>query len=113
MMVAQIAHRLPQILLALGAEDLGGGALVLGIGSPEENPAPPTGVVGSAHGQADGDIFSFEFDGGEFVNDCFACFENAISRGVCAHAQPSGWCVPRYRQRSLTQYENGPQFANG
>src|SRR5258708_37534131 len=90
MMVAQIAHRLPQILLALGAEDLGGGALVLGIGSPEENPAPPTGVVGSAHGQADGDIFSFEFDGGGVVEDLFPFFQKPVTSRVVAPSHAAG-----------------------
>jgi len=70
-MIPQVAHRLPQVRLRRGAEDLGGGALGFGVGSAEQHPPAPDPVLGPAYLEANGDELSVESDGGEVVDDRF------------------------------------------
>src|SRR5207245_8548375 len=46
--VAEIAHGLPQVGLGGGAKDLGGGALHLRVRSPEQESAPHDSILGAA-----------------------------------------------------------------
>ena len=46
-MVSQVAHRLPEVLLRCGAEDLRGRALVLGVLRTEQDAAAPNAVLGA------------------------------------------------------------------
>ena len=71
MVIPQIADREPQVLLGCGAEDLRGGALVLGLFGPEQDTPPPGPVFGMPQGEPDEDTLSFESNGGEIVNDSF------------------------------------------
>lgn len=77
-MVTQVAHGEPQILLGNRAENLSRGAFVLGLLGSEMDPAAPHPIVGAPQGEPNGDTLSFESNGGEIVNRCFAY------RGCCA-----------------------------
>jgi len=88
MMIAQVPHRLPQLLLRGSAEDLGRGALVLGVLRAKKHPTAPDGVLGASDREAYSDELSVEPNRGEVVNDCFAWFRNARSRRLCGHADP-------------------------
>lgn len=70
--VTQVANGEPQVLLGDRAEDLGRGALVLGLLGAEMDPAAPHPIVGTPQGEPNSDTLSFEFDGGKIVNDGFA-----------------------------------------
>lgn len=74
MMVPQIAHREPEILLGVGAENLGRGALVLGLLGAEMNSPAPHPILGAPDREPNGDTLSFESNGEEIVNDCFAYY---------------------------------------
>ena len=87
-MIAQVPHRLPELRFRRGAEDLRGGALVLGVGGPEQHTPAPDGVVRAPDGEAYSDELSIEPNRGEVVNDGFAGFRNAKSRRLCGHADP-------------------------
>src|SRR5438093_10559147 len=76
-MVPQVADRLPQIRLRRRAEDLGGGALRLGVWRPEQDAAAPDPVLSPAYQETYGDELSVESDGGKVVND-------RVDRVVCA-----------------------------
>src|SRR3989449_10748270 len=66
-----------------GAEDFRRGPFGLGIGSPEQDPAPPDAVLGAAHLEADGDELSVESDGGKVVNDRFARIGWVVACRLC------------------------------
>lgn len=75
MVVPQVAHGQPQVLLGDGAEDLGRGALVFGLLGAKMNPPAPHPVVGTTQGEPNGDTLSFESNGGKIVNDGFAYYQ--------------------------------------
>ena len=68
-MIPQVPHRLPEIRLAHGAENLSRGAFVLSVLGPEENPTPPGAILRPPDGETDGDTLPFELYGGEIMND--------------------------------------------
>src|SRR5207247_10908845 len=70
-MIPQVAHRLPQVRLRRGAEDLRGGALRLGVRRAEQDPPAPDSVLGPAYLEANGDELSVESNGGKVVDDRF------------------------------------------
>jgi len=72
MVVPQVAHGEPQLLLGVGAEDLGGGTLVLGLLGAKVNPAAPHPILGAPNGEPNGDTLAFKANGGKIVNDCFS-----------------------------------------
>jgi hypothetical protein len=74
MVVPQVADREPQVLLGIGAKDLGRGALVLRLFSAEMNPATPHAILGAPQCEPNGDTLTFESNGGEIVDDCFAYY---------------------------------------
>src|SRR5205807_1440646 len=84
--VAQVAHRLPQVRLRRGAEDLGRRALRLGVGSPEQDPAPPHAVLAAADLETNGDELSVEANGGEIVDDRVARVRCVEACRLCGHA---------------------------
>src|SRR5207302_5301296 len=67
--VPQVADRLPQVLLRRGAEDLGGGALSLGVRRAEQHAPAPDPVLGAAHQETYGDELSVESNGGKVMDD--------------------------------------------
>lgn len=72
MVVPQVAHGQPQVLLGDSAENLGRGPLVFGLLGAKMNPPAPHPIVGTTQGEPNGDTLSFESNGGEIVNDGFA-----------------------------------------
>jgi hypothetical protein len=71
MVVPQVAHGKPQVLLGDGTEDFGRGALVLGLLGAKMDPPAPHPIVGTTQGEPNGDTLSFESNGGEIMNDGF------------------------------------------
>src|SRR2546426_4988383 len=64
-MIPQVAHRLPQVRLRRGAENLRGGALRLGVRRAEQDPPAPDSVLGPAYPEANGDELSVDSEGGK------------------------------------------------
>src|SRR5882672_610887 len=88
MMIAQVAHRLPQVRLRGGAEDLRRGALRLGVGRAEQHPPAPDPVLRPAYLEANGDELSVESDGGEIVDDRFGRIRCVVACRLSGHADP-------------------------
>src|SRR5882762_387191 len=86
MVVTQVAHRLPQVRLRGGAEDLRGGALRLGVRRAEQHPPAPDRVLGPAYLEANGDELSVESDGGEVVDDRFGRIRCVVACPDSRHA---------------------------
>src|SRR2546426_4549851 len=88
MMIPQVAHRLPQVRLRRGAEDLRRGALRLGVRRAEQHPPAPDPVLGPAYLEANGDELSVESDGGEVVDDRFGRIRCVVACRLSGHADP-------------------------
>jgi hypothetical protein len=88
MVVPEVPHGQPQVLLGNRAEDLGRGALVLGLLGAEMDPPAPYPILGAPQGEANGDTLSFESNGGKIVNDCFAYCRGLRPCRLCGHADP-------------------------
>src|SRR2546426_1848413 len=88
MMIPQVPHRLPQVRLRDGAEDLRRGALRLGIGCPEQHAPTPDPVLGPAYLEANGDELSVESDGGKVVDDRFVRIGCVVACRLSGHADP-------------------------
>src|SRR6267143_2531709 len=92
-MITQVAHRLPQVRLRGGAEDLRGGALRLGVRRAEQHPPAPDRVLGAAYLEANGDELSVESDGREVVDDRFVRIGCVVACRLSGHADPrAGLC---------------------
>src|SRR5437016_8537089 len=87
-MIPQVAHRLPQVRLRRGAEDLRGGALRLGVRRAEQDPPAPDSVLGPAYLEANGDELSVESDGGKVVDDHFGRIGCVVACRLSGHADP-------------------------
>ncbi len=107
MVVSQIADGEPQVLLRRSAEDLRGGAFVLGFFRPEENAPPPGPVFGVPQGEPNEDTLSFEPYSGEIVNDCFVWRRNRLTCRLCGHVEPWAGLGKDYREERVTQYVRG------
>src|SRR5882672_1720861 len=93
MMIPQVAHRLPQVGLRGGAEDLRRGALRLGVRRAEQHPPAPYPVLGPAYLEAYGDELSVESDRGEVVDDRFGRIRCIVACRLSGHADPrAGLC---------------------
>src|SRR5438093_183958 len=68
-MIPQVAHRLPQILLRAGAENLRAGALCFRPFRPKEDAATPEAVFGAAQGESDVYGLSVKANRGQVVDD--------------------------------------------
>src|SRR2546430_13011897 len=79
-MIPQVAHRLPQVRLRRGAEDLRGGTLRLGVRRAEQDPPAPDSVLGPSYLEANGDELSVESDGGKVVDDRFGRIGCVVAR---------------------------------
>src|SRR5438309_10509431 len=88
MMIPQVPHRLPQVRLRGGAEDLRCGALRFGIRCPEQHPPTPDPVLGPAYLEANGDELSVESDGGKVVDDRFVRIGCVVACRLSGHADP-------------------------
>src|SRR5258708_6614334 len=71
MVVAQVAHRKPQVLLRGGAEDLGRDALAVLALEGEVQPRAPDAILSTADGETDGDDLAVEPDGRQIVQQRF------------------------------------------
>src|SRR3989454_9851685 len=92
-MITQVAHRLPQVRLRRGAEDLRRGALRLGVRRAEQHPPAPDPVLGPAYLETNGDELSVESDGGEVVDDRFGRIRCVVACRLSGHADPrAGLC---------------------
>ena len=107
MVIPQITHREPEVLLGVCAEDLRGSALVLGFFCPEQDAPPPGPVFGVPQGEPDEDTLSFESNGGEIVNDCFVWGRNRLTCRLCNHVEPWAGLGKDYRGEGVTQYVRG------
>src|SRR5437667_181978 len=87
-MIPQVAHRLPQVRLRRGAEDLRGGALRLGVRRAEQDPPAPDSVLGPAYLEANGDELSVESNGGKVVDDRFGRIGCVVACRLSGHADP-------------------------
>src|SRR6266576_3499737 len=87
-MIPQVAYRLPQVRLRRGAEDLGRGALRLGVRRAEQHPPTPDPVFRPAYLEANGDELSVESDGGKVVDDCFVRIGCVVACRLSGHADP-------------------------
>src|SRR5213083_646673 len=87
-MIPQVAHRLPQVRLRRGTEDLRGGALRLGVRRAEQDPPAPDSVLGPAYLEANGDELSVESDGGKVVDDRFGRIGCVVACRLSGHADP-------------------------
>src|SRR5437762_2224857 len=87
-MIPQVAHRLPQVRLRRGAEDLRGGALRLGVRRAEQDPPAPHSVLGPAYLEANGDELSVESNGGKVVDDRFGRIGCVVACRLSGHADP-------------------------
>src|SRR6185503_434089 len=67
--IAQIPHRLPQVLLRGGAENLCTGSLCLGPFRAEQDATAPHAILGAAKGESDVYGLSVEADGRQVVDD--------------------------------------------
>src|SRR5256712_496336 len=93
MVIPQVPHRLPQVRLLRGAEDLRGGALRLRVRRPEQHPPAPDPVLGAAYLEANGDELSVESDGGKVVDDRFGRIGCVVACRLSGHADPrAGLC---------------------
>src|SRR2546426_7914539 len=88
MLIPQVPHRLPQLRLRRGAEDLRGGALRLGVRRAEQHPPAPDPVLGAAYLEANGDELSVESDGGKVVDDRFGRIGCVVACRLSGHADP-------------------------
>src|SRR6266849_2453243 len=92
-MITQVAHRLPQVRLRGGAEDLRRGALRLRVRRAEQHPPAPYPVLGPAYLEANGDELSVESVRGEVVDDSFGRIRCVVACRLSGHADPrSGLC---------------------
>src|SRR2546430_14834976 len=87
-MIPQVAYRLPQVRLRRGAEDLGRGALRLGVRRAEQHPSAPDPVLRPAYLEANGDELSVESNGGEVVDDRFGRIGCVVACRLSGHADP-------------------------
>src|SRR2546421_11391709 len=87
-MIPQVAHRLPQVRLRRGTEDLRGGALRLGVRRAEQDPPAPDSVLGPSYLEANGDELSVESDGGKVVDDRFGRIGCVVACRLSGHADP-------------------------
>src|SRR6266699_6932256 len=87
-MIPQVAYRLPQVRLRRGAEDLGRGALRLGVRRAEQYPPAPDPVFRPAYLEANGDELSVESNGGEVVDDRFGRIGCVVACRLSGHADP-------------------------
>src|SRR5947208_16862542 len=87
-MLPEVAHRLPQVRLRRGAEDLRRGALRLGVRRAEQHSPAPDPVFGPAYLEANGDELSVESDGGEVVDDRFGRIGCVVAGRLSGHADP-------------------------
>src|SRR5882724_9889180 len=86
--IPQVAHRLPQIRLRRGAEDLRRGAFRLGVRRAEQDAPAPDPVLGPAYLEANGDELSVESDGGKVVDDRFGRIRCVVACRLSGHADP-------------------------
>src|SRR6266550_1598253 len=87
-MIPQVAYRLPQVRFRRGAEDLGRGALRLGVRRAEQHPPAPDPVFRPAYLEANGDELSVESNGGEVVDDRFGRIGCVVACRLSGHADP-------------------------
>lgn len=104
MVVSQVPNGEPQILLGGGAEDLGGGALMLGLFRPKQDAPAPRAVLGVSQGEPNEDTLSFKSYGGEIVNDCFVWCLNRLTCRLCGHVEPWAGLEKDYSAGPLSQY---------
>src|SRR5881396_1376870 len=103
-MIPQVPHRLPQILLRAGAEDLRAGALHFrSLGAEHDAPTPDT-VFGAAEGKADVYGLSVKADGGQIMDDRIGRSSWCVSGRLCRHADPGAGLKQHYKWLGVTQY---------
>jgi hypothetical protein len=107
MVVSKIPNGKPQILLRDGAEDLSGGALMLGLFRTKQDAPAPGAVLGVPEGEPNKDTLSFKPYGGEIVNDSFVWCLNRLTCRLCGHVEPWAGLGKDYRDRGVTQYVRG------
>jgi hypothetical protein len=88
MVVPQVAHRQPEVLLGEGAEDLRRGPLMLGVFQPEQDATAPSPILRMTEHEAYGDTLAFEPNGGEIVDDCFVKRRDCLTGRLSGHAIP-------------------------
>jgi len=104
MVVAEVAHGEPEVLLGKGAEDLRRRPLVLGVFETEQNTAAPRAILGVTEQEADGDTLAFKADWGEIVDGCFMKRRNCLTGWLSGHAIPGAGLEKHYTDIRLTQY---------
>lgn len=103
MVVSQIAHGEPEILLREGAEDLRRGALVLGVFEAEQDAAAPRPILRVAEHETYGDTLAFKADGGEIVDDCFLKRRDRLTCRLSGHAIPGSGLEEDYTGARVAQ----------
>lgn len=104
MVVSQIAHGEPEVLLGERAEDLRRGPLMLGVFQPEQDATAPGPVLRMTEYETNGDTLTFKTDGGEIVNDCFVRRRDCLTCRLSGHAIPRAGLEKHYTDLRLTQY---------
>jgi hypothetical protein len=87
-MITQTTDRLPQLVFRHTAEDLGGFA-VPAAGVVEQQPTPPSAVVGAPKTEMKGDELARKAEGGKLVNDGFTVVERDCPEGLGRHQAAS------------------------
>jgi len=87
-MIPQVTHRLPQVLLRAGAEDLGARPFRFGPLGAEQDPPAPEAVFGAAQGESDVYGLSVKANRRQVVDDRIGWRSSYISGRLCRHADP-------------------------